>query len=329
MLALKLRSHSIIPAIAAFALSGCGGSESGLADEGFRGEPFNILQGTLSAEDASGIDENISFALLWLNANADAFDPLSLPRLELPELTCTGQPTNVRSSFEGTFEGTGYFAHPGWIGQSVKLQASFPLRFEVPIDQLPPDNAIFDLAEDGSGTGEYAEAIFLVYVDTNGNGDFDAPSADSPADEVLAIADNIALVYLNGTIDPDPETGGVSQIPQGFSLFAWEIDEVNETIESSIQRPEDGVNVTIPASIADRKEAERRVCKSVVLRTEFGLPLPEDADPDNIICEEDGLFYTYLEPRKMVPDRTCVLTRPLARACLEPGAAAPANWPCR
>ena len=305
------------------AFAACGETESGLADPTFRGQPLGILQGLVGAENAAGIDGTIAFALLWSNARAEPFDPFGLPRFESPELTCTGEPSTERMTLEeGIFRGTGYFAHPGWIGQTVNLEANFPLRFQLLLEELPPTEAMFDLEEMGNGSGVYATASIIVYVDTDRDGIFDAPSADRPADEILAFAPQLNLVYLDGTITD-------SAVPQGFSLFSWEVDEENGTIEGNVSTLASGFNLTIPASVAERKEAERRVCRTVALVTELGRPLPEDAEPGDIICETDNLRYTYIEARQMLPDRTCALSRPVVRACLEPDAVVPENWPCR
>ena len=324
----------------------CGDAIPGLVDERFQGEPLAVLQGTLRIDDASGLTGDVSLALLWDAASLAPLRPIVSPRR--PEAVCTGEPDPRTSRAEvllGANNAIG--AGRAWISQSVSIEASFPARFEMPLYQFPPAGALVDLAENDFGEGLYAAGQLAVYIDTNANGVLDLPSAGRPGDEILALNYDLGITYLDGIIQPEfdvvLQVGEVPNIPAGLSIWTADI-QTNPDLTTtgltwvpsfSFRRYasiEAGVDITIPTSSRDRKHAEYRACTSVVLRHEYGGAVPVDFDvfdPGYTNCASDGLStWSGTEPEVEV-DETCVLTRRVFLACLEPEAPVPDHWPCQ
>ncbi len=302
-----------------FALAACDDSESGLQGEAFQGTPLATLNGALHTSQPAALSGEVSLALMWYAFGYRTTEPGDGP----PPVICTGEPSSELFISERRVD------RPGWVSQAIAFEPTFPIRFQLPIHQLPPAEARADLAELGTGVGETARGYVVAFIDTNGNGDLDLPSVNGPGDELLALDIGMSVIYLDGVLDPDPVTGEVLSVPQGFSLRYDEFDEYGGRISrGEVGSIEDEIVIEIPPSIEERKQAERWACTSVIHRDEFGPPAPPDFSPLFTNCSPERRAYDMSGRREVVLDRTCVLRRLRVRACLEPGAAVPDGWPC-
>ena len=294
---------------AAILLAACGGSESGLVDKGFRGVPLGTLRGTLRASDTSALGPEISMALLWEPPDFQlTAEELIASFPPTPQVPCTGEPDPERRIQEGA-----PLRRPGRVTQQFSFEASFPLRFEMPIFELPPADVRVEL-DDGS---QYALGSVVVFIDSNRNGLLDVPAADLAGDEIIALPSDVTVIYADGDLFFDQADGSTVPLPQGLSL----------SVRDQVRPLQDGVDIDVVATLAERKAAEHSACSSVVFRDEYGAD-PSNFDPEESSCSEDGLIHVQSSLNRPALDRICVLTQRIVIACLEPDAPVPADWPC-
>ena len=316
----KMRLGWIGSAALGLTLIACGDSESGLVNEDFPGEPIAKISGEMSATDTSNLNGEVSLALVWYNEN---FRVNIVPYPPAPDdFSCNGEPNPERTVDEVVWE-----TPDRWFTQATTFEGSFPLRFEMPLYDLPPTDAMLDIDE-AFGTGKLAFARFLVFVDSNGNGVFDPPSPYQTIDRVLALDYSMAVIYLDGTLNPDPETGEASPIPQGFSIEVVSLDDAGQSVAQYFA-PEEGVGLAIPADEAERRFAERWTCTSLAVRNEYGGAIPDGFELDELLCDQSGRDYSqYNLSRIDALDASCILRRHIRQACITPNAPLPADWPC-
>ena len=298
-----------IIAATGFVFAACGDSDSVAVEPDAQVGPLGTVRGTLNVQDAAEFGPEVSVALLW---EPDSVQLESIPLLP-PEnpITCTGEPTDDHRVQERTFDRT------AWVGPVASFESSFPLRFEIIVGEPPPVAA----QESLQGFGMYAYASLVVFIDSNNNGALDRPSADQAGDEILAVPPDIKLIFMNPNpgVDVTLTIGGTENIlPAGLSYITGE--KVSPTWA--------GVDIELPATLAERKEAEHRTCTSVSFRDEVGASVPTNLDPALTYCSEDGLLWRQSTAREIDVDRTCVFHRRVIESCLDPDEAIPEQWPC-
>ena len=296
-------------------IAACGDAEPSIVEQDDNQGPLGTLRGTVSTPDTSGWGQQISMAVLWVPSDEVEFTDIPIP--DSPDaIECTGEADPKQFVQEKTFE------RRRWIQtfEPVSFDANFPIRFEIPIEEPPPLetlNALF-------GYAEFAIGRLVVFIDSNRNGALDLPSANLEGDEILALPQEVTIYYM----DPEPgievflepdETGTEVQIPDGLSF----------RIANRFTSPASGVDIQISTEPADRKTAEHAACTSIALRDEFGAPVPSNLNPELTRCSEDGRYVLQATDREIELDRTCVLTKRVVEACLEPGSPRPEGWPCR
>jgi hypothetical protein len=111
-----------------------------------------------------------------------------------------------------------------FVSQSVRYAAEFPLHFTIPVDTVPPADALTSLSASG-GTGAYSMGLVVAFRDLDGDGayDFGAPDvAPEPilASSVVASGPSAQLLFVDGHGGELDAMPGVTGAPQGFSVLS-------------------------------------------------------------------------------------------------------------
>lgn len=187
---------------------GCGG----LATNQYAGKTLATVEGQLTASPTTKADAPIGVTIFW-NHTTSPTSTLPSSGPADPPLTCPA-PAHRRDS-------SGTIGYANFVTQSVIYEPHFPIDFSIPISQLPPKSAQFDLTTLG-GTGTMALGLVVAYQDLNGNGayDFGTPSRDP--EPIIASSRTYKLVFLDGHFGggSDPLVGAPANFDtQGFSVL--------------------------------------------------------------------------------------------------------------
>lgn len=296
--------------VLALAATAC--DDEGLSDETFQGEPLATMVGTISTADASALrEESISMTLVW----DLRVEIVPVPdRDPIPTQTCNGE-----------FDSEG-FTWPAFNEirefktQASAFEARFPLDFQFPIFDLPPEESLVEI-DDGAHRGKIAFAKILVFDDANGNDVFDAPNLNATGERVDFYSEEQLVVYFDG-VDLDPNDD--FSFPTGFSLYRLE----NGGATAVIEPLEDGLVLDLFTTDEERESATLFLCSERENFSTFVSSMPDGFSEEDLVCDEDGRSYSWSERRTRIPGTACQTTRRVVRACLEDDAPVPTDWPC-
>lgn len=291
-------------------LLGCGE----IVDEAFEAPSLARLTGTIRAQPGAEPNADVAVTLLWMPAIADMGSVEELPDLPPSEPVCDGRPAAPTTA-------TVTMELVRWQAQAVRYRSVFPIGFQLDIRELPPAEAMLDLAEYG-GRGRLAAALVSVFQDLNGNDRFDLGRPGIPGDRYLGgtfdLERQALVVYLDGTYDPaSPVLAGLDGLPpQGFSLVIARGDE--NPIRAPLTTPLD-INLGALPDGLFRMLVE---CEAVEMIDAVGGAPPEGSE---IVCSQDGSSWFSFGERDAGP---CRLATYDTWACIDASGTAPPGWPC-
>jgi len=150
-------------ALTAILTGGAVGCGSSLVDQTYKAPPLALVAGTVTAEPGVTASANLSLAILWaprIDAPATAGEATTVPPWPTPgprDPANPPPPDRTPRTISQVFT-----LGARWVSQSVTFTPTFPFRFEIPIDTVPPASAQLDLAELG-GVGRIATGVLIAY----------------------------------------------------------------------------------------------------------------------------------------------------------------------
>jgi hypothetical protein len=218
-----------------------------MVDGNYQPPPLATIDGTLDETGSLPVAGRILLALTWQSSahSAELFAELEgagpLPgadaptcsSLEPPSRPCDGTP------WSGHERCRAYDDLLGGLTRTVAFEPLFPAAFSLPIDDLPPAAARYDLARQG-GRGTLALGYLVAFVDEDGDGQIRFGTPELPPEPAVANsalqsyqpAPGIARVsyhvaFLDGAVDASRVAeglGAIADLPVGFSI--WRRTEV-------------------------------------------------------------------------------------------------------
>jgi hypothetical protein len=242
-------------------LTGC----NGVTNNDYSGDPYLVLQGLITNEQAIESPEKLRVALLWMN-------------LDEPD--------------DGSK-----------IVQETVVNSEFPSYFQLSVNQLPPEETMIELesllaGEDVSIEPQVpgrriAMGAIVVYEDGNANNQLDllAQDATESIDTVYGTPEELFVMYVEGEPVSISEKGISLQIESGFNLIqltphrtGWEIcdrDCNSEDYEEFAQCKDE--------EWACEQEFERQNPPRVLpLDSEIVIPLTQDPRLSELLCQTSG-----------------------------------------
>jgi hypothetical protein len=184
------------------------------------------------------------------------------------------------------------------VARELSAASEFPARFELEIEELPPDDVWHSSAthpEVPEGL-RFAYASVLGYEDVNANEQLDLVDATATEfiDRIVATNETRIIVYVEGTDEAlallSREVG--ANVPRGFSM----IDR------SGPERRVLAISEPYDLALATDPRLNDLMCQAtpesgggggaVVIRLGAPEAYPSSDDP-NLICAENGASYTY------------------------------------
>ncbi|MBN2495052.1 MAG: hypothetical protein JXR96_10710 [Deltaproteobacteria bacterium] len=259
-------SLSIVFVIALVGLAGC----NGIADPG-HGDPYLVLNGKITNEQALTTPDNLRVALLWVN--------------EAPE----GEPY-------GAFK----------IAQETEINAEFPTFFELSVDALPPAEAMMDLGdlegEDDLPPGLEGTSVALgsiiVYHDGNDNHALDLlDDQDTESiDTVLGTPEDFVIVYLEGEPFSFEDEGAIIRLERGFNLVELTdsaaldaCDTAADACWEQAETPEEQDACWAQSRTCIEQVFEDDPPETVGLDTEIVIDLSSDPRLATMLCSAGGI----------------------------------------
>jgi N-acetylneuraminic acid mutarotase len=213
-----------------------------MADGNYRPPPLATLGGTLDEPGSLPVAGRILLALTWQSSArsreffAEVEDAGPLPGaapptcspLQLPSRPCDGRPWSGHEVC---------LAHDdllGGLARTVAFEPLFPAAFTLPIDDLPPATARYDLARQG-GRGTLALAYLVAFVDEDGDGQIRFGTPEVPPEPAVANSAfqgyqpapgtarvSYYVAFLDGEVDASriaDGLGALAGLPIGFSVW--------------------------------------------------------------------------------------------------------------
>jgi hypothetical protein len=213
-----------------------------MADGNYQPPPLATLGGTLDEPGSLPVAGRILLALTWQSSArsreffAELGDAGPLPGAAPP--TCSPLEPASRPC-----NGTPWSGHQlcrahddllSGLTRTVAFEPLFPAAFTLPIDDLPPATARYDLARQG-GQGTLALAYLVAFVDEDGDGQIRFGTPERPPE--MAIANSAFqgyqpapgtarvsyyVAFLDGEVDASRIAegfGALGDLPLGFSIW--------------------------------------------------------------------------------------------------------------
>lgn len=316
-------------------------------DEDYRGQPYAVVRGRITQANALNVSGHASMAISWnpehlmaAFVNPAMYDP-SDPRYyrevcseTVPELgSCDGVPYigDISCRVEALVANS--------LTDTVDVDLQFPLQFEVPVFQLPPPQALYDLTAQG-GTGVVGMAHMGAFIDADEDGVYDFGTTEIPPEVNFASSafqDYLPepgqprrayfIVFLDGEINLDSAeplfADLLADMPTGFSIWAKEewVDDNGYRLSAS--------RTILPIDQPIEMVAHPNVLNSGDGCAEFDFrkvhldSLPAGEVP---ICSADGLrVYWNSWPTSW---NGCWGVSEVFQACLPDASQVPPDWPC-
>jgi hypothetical protein len=240
--------------------------------------------------------------------------------------------------------------------QELGVRTQFPVDFQLDVNTLPPEEAMTSIdATKASAAGidpnlRYAYGTLLVYADTNGDGKLDLLPLDaqSSTDEVLGVAQDLVVAYLEGTPPPASDFMGI-QLSAGFNLLQQPAEgSTGPTTCVGCAAPDAGstdapqftllpLSTQIPIALTAAPELARYLCEQDDLFASGGSAAAPSSGPGGafvpppagaqITCSADGLSFAYQvcpQGSSLCSSTPCTT----GESSVAAGSTLPAGWPC-
>lgn len=280
----------------------CCGGANGPDD----GQHFATFRGTLKVSPSVIVEDQVALTIFWQTLPPDLYIEGGIA----PQGSCDGTPLWAPAHEVS-------FYTPIWLqSQSVQYQPQFPIQFEIPVSDPPPDEAMY------SRSGKLALGMLIAYQDTNANGAYDFGTLDSSPEPILAtsLSDELRLhvAYRDGEIEPRSERDWKAQVAEGYSLVLFEDGSDEQVTFLPADTP---IDLTVDE---DPYRTYSLGCIQGTHYVEYLRALPPGEEPD---CHPWGAAeeYTWFE---VVEIEGCQAHTRNVRACLMPESDRPADWPC-
>lgn len=215
--------------------------------------------------------------------------------LDPPLLGCDGSPAAVVVDDQ-------YSPNAKPIARIASYKTTFPVSFTIPITELPPDDALVPLDIATTGSGVFATAHLVAFIDDNHNNKLDLPSADGIHDRILGVSTQ-QIVYLDGFFPP-PEVAAQGHVPVRSNLLPYQAGPKLPQGFSIIDLSQNVLPASTPLDLPlaettrDRDNATLQVCGTFEERIEHFQPTqaaPNDAfilvGGDNVGSGVDWQYY--------------------------------------
>ena len=226
---------------------------------------------------------------------------------------------------------------------SISHERTFPVNFELPVLELPPEAARVDLAQVG-GSGTFAMGHVIAFVDADGDGELDLGRLDVEPEQVVARSmgnpvpnsrskSSYWVVYLDGKIDAANALPSVKEtlaaLPQGFSLWHT-VETAAEDPTQAPLREREVLPISTHVQMYSDPELSRSdlYCEEWQFETQF-VAEPFTPEYGYSFCTDGGREYEARKPSE--PAGTCRFKGDYYRrniSALSLGDELPADWPC-
>lgn len=263
---------------AAALVTGCGDGDekpaSGLVDNTYQGEPLAVITGTLSVTAPLEQTKNISIGVIWTGPRSYEYVDLDFEGDNEEETGCAFvAPHQTEVVTQSTMD--------LWPIQSVTYELTSLVEFSVPIYELPPEAARWDLAELG-GKGWIAGGIVAAFSDVNGNGIFDRGTPDNLTDRLLSLSYAYSeedeteymaqIIFVHNEGDKkflDELYYDELDLQQGFNLMELINDEVYlRNLDYPIQLSPIREDTVVGSQLMEMQ------CSEIEYTVEFNAPMP-------------------------------------------------------
>jgi hypothetical protein len=255
--------------------AGGAGGDAGAGPGGFGGTDQRGTGGVPSDLSGPGGSRGGPYTAVTVRSRQSPASDTSL--LDPPLLGCDGSPAAVAIDDQLSPNVTP-------IARTVSYTTTFPVSFTIPITELPPEEAFVPLDVATTGSGVFAIAHLVAFIDDNHNNKLDLPSADGIPDRILAVSAQ-QIAYLDGVFPP-PEVAIHGRLPAGSNLLPYQagpkLPQGFSIIDLSQNVLPASTPIDLPLGETDRDldDATRRVCGTFEERIEHFQPTqaaPNDA----------------------------------------------------
>lgn len=348
------KSVACLMAVFVAQTSGCSSNAEGdpsVSQETNQRATLALVEGTVTSEDGVTATEGLSLAILWaprIDAPATASGETVVPPwvAEAPDDRDPSTPRTPDRTARTVSQVFTFGAR--WVSQSINLGSTFPLRFVLPIDAVPPIEAQLDLATLG-GEGRIATGVLVAYEDGDGDGRFSLGNASTPSPDRLRASSwtdldpsapgqfNI-ITFLDGTLPTEslPQVLGAGflqrgamegvtvSIPQGFGVMSYTIG-----MSGGPRVATSGPDADVPLRLTDLPRLgsslfQMLACTDYSNETRYHQGPPVDLVGAEMSCiNPNNLEFSYQAERT----DACRSTFHVGVIELPAGSAAPANYP--
>jgi hypothetical protein len=325
-------------------LAGCGE----LADDQTTPSPLGTIHGRLTSRNPPTSKGRVAMAVFWDEKNyaAGLVAPIDVV-VENPDPEKCKDLDTDKQYFDGTpWESRivckARQSHTSELAETVSYEPHFPVRFEIPVVNVPPRAARVNLGKFG-GSGTFAMGSVMAFIDADRDREFDFGKVGKAPEEAIALSTGMPagedgsfvsnwVVYLDGEINLENVYEGyrdtLAAIPQGFSIWHTETKASNDPSEPPL-RIREILPIEEPIELHGDPELKSSplFCKKALYEIQY-VAEPFEPEYGYSFCSEGGRDYEARKPNFAV--EACRYKAEYIHRNITdlPESSIPADWPC-